>query len=221
MTWSFDIFFDLRLNKRLSKQSWGCSIETPSCLLWRHCNALTLRAYIQHCGSPRMYILVKLHGFHTMMNGLDAVGYIMASFRGASWGNLCEKHYSTHHMWPVIRLCTQCKNSHLNSIPIFTAINYNTADMKKIKVRTPATPSLVWLLNSYIQISCLRQCRINCQTYCLISVFVLIILSIYFYISVVLQLFAFGIFLMISKYECVCSIIMNMQSKEYVEWVKF
>ena len=23
VTWSFDIFFDLRLNKRLSKQSWG------------------------------------------------------------------------------------------------------------------------------------------------------------------------------------------------------
>ena len=35
---SFDVFFDLRLNKRLSKQSRGWWFETPSCLLWHHCN---------------------------------------------------------------------------------------------------------------------------------------------------------------------------------------
>ena len=38
VTRSFDVFFDLRLNKRLSKQSWGWWFETPSRLLWRHCN---------------------------------------------------------------------------------------------------------------------------------------------------------------------------------------
>ena len=27
------------LNKRLSKQSWGWWFESPSCSLWRHCNA--------------------------------------------------------------------------------------------------------------------------------------------------------------------------------------
>ena len=31
-------FFDLRLNKRLSKQPWGWWFETPSWSLWRHCN---------------------------------------------------------------------------------------------------------------------------------------------------------------------------------------
>ena len=31
-------FFDLRLNKRLSKQSWGWWSETPSRSLWRHSN---------------------------------------------------------------------------------------------------------------------------------------------------------------------------------------
>ena len=36
---SFDVFFDLRPNKRLSKQSWGWCFQTPSCSLWRHCNA--------------------------------------------------------------------------------------------------------------------------------------------------------------------------------------
>ena len=38
VTRSFDVFFDLRLNKRLSKQPWGWWFETPSWSLWRHRN---------------------------------------------------------------------------------------------------------------------------------------------------------------------------------------
>ena len=38
VTRSFDVFFDLRLNKRLSKQSWGWWFETLSRPLWRHCS---------------------------------------------------------------------------------------------------------------------------------------------------------------------------------------
>ena len=38
VTRSFDVFFDLRLNKRLNKQPWGWWFETPSWSLWRHCN---------------------------------------------------------------------------------------------------------------------------------------------------------------------------------------
>ena len=38
VTRSFDIFFDLCLNKRLSKQRWGWWFERPSRPLWRHCN---------------------------------------------------------------------------------------------------------------------------------------------------------------------------------------
>ena len=37
---SFDAFFDLHQNKRLSKQSWGWWFETPSRPLWRHCNCM-------------------------------------------------------------------------------------------------------------------------------------------------------------------------------------
>ena len=43
---SFDGFFDLRLNKRLSKQSWGWWFETPSWWLWRHCNVSELLSHI-------------------------------------------------------------------------------------------------------------------------------------------------------------------------------
>ena len=39
VTRSSDVFFDLRLNKRLSKQLWGWWFEMLLCSLWRHCNA--------------------------------------------------------------------------------------------------------------------------------------------------------------------------------------
>ena len=38
VTRSFDVSFDVRLNKRLSKQSWGWWFETSSRSLWRQCN---------------------------------------------------------------------------------------------------------------------------------------------------------------------------------------
>ena len=40
VTRSFDVFFDLRLNQRLSKNSWGWWFETLPRPLWRHCNGL-------------------------------------------------------------------------------------------------------------------------------------------------------------------------------------
>ena len=50
VTRSFDVFFDLCLNKRLSKQSWGWWFETPSRSLWRHCNEW-------HAGNPAALLL--------------------------------------------------------------------------------------------------------------------------------------------------------------------
>ena len=42
VTRSFDVSFDLRLNKRLSKQWWGWWFETLSHPLWRHPNDLVM-----------------------------------------------------------------------------------------------------------------------------------------------------------------------------------
>ena len=42
---SFDVFFDLRLNKWLSKQSWGWWFETPSRPLWRHSNVILIKIH--------------------------------------------------------------------------------------------------------------------------------------------------------------------------------
>ena len=60
VTRSFDVFFDLRLNKRLSKQSWGWWFETPSRSLWRHCNALS-------CRTQYGVILNKFHASHVSL----------------------------------------------------------------------------------------------------------------------------------------------------------
>ena len=43
VTQSFDVFFDQRPNKRLSKQLWDWQFETPSSPLWRHSNVLFAR----------------------------------------------------------------------------------------------------------------------------------------------------------------------------------
>ena len=50
VTQSFDVFFDLRLNKRLTKQSRGWWFETPLPPLWRHCNQRTSSSVV-----PVMY----------------------------------------------------------------------------------------------------------------------------------------------------------------------
>ena len=42
VTRSFDVFFDLGLNKRLSKQPWGWWFGLPSWSLWLQCNAQVL-----------------------------------------------------------------------------------------------------------------------------------------------------------------------------------
>ena len=44
VTRSFDVFFDLRLNKRLRKQWQGWSFETPSSPVW-HCDVWRMTAY--------------------------------------------------------------------------------------------------------------------------------------------------------------------------------
>ena len=45
--WSFDVFFELCLNKRLSKQSRNRWFETPSRSLCRHCNGYPSEIYLK------------------------------------------------------------------------------------------------------------------------------------------------------------------------------
>ena len=110
VTQSFDIFFHLRPNKRLSKLSWGCWFVTHSCLLWRHCNgncksssqkgkwSVVLRAPIQ-CISTK-------HSRSTCLSYLDSIPEIefiekMRSRKLFSWYSFGCQCTSSE---PLIRL---------------------------------------------------------------------------------------------------------------------
>ena len=58
VTRSFDVFFDLRLNKRLSKQSWDWWFETPSWSSWRHRN-------------DKIHIIVRMGILKKLLNPLN------------------------------------------------------------------------------------------------------------------------------------------------------
>ena len=64
MTRSFDVFFDLRLNKRLSKQSWGWWFGTLSHPLLRQCNEVistnTARLFISYHSSTMKSVTMLL-----------------------------------------------------------------------------------------------------------------------------------------------------------------
>ena len=92
VTRSFDVFFDLRLNNRLSKQSWGWWFETPSRSLWRHGNA-DITAYCL-----QKYTMVNVKNIPTKIN-------IISSYRAS--GLLKLNHFNldqttTSIPWPGV-----------------------------------------------------------------------------------------------------------------------
>ena len=66
VTRSFDVFFDLCLNKRLRKQSWGWWFQTLSRPLWCHCNeeVVIARLWIGHTRITRILSRGHLTTYH-------------------------------------------------------------------------------------------------------------------------------------------------------------
>ena len=84
VTRSFDVFFDVRLNKRLCKQSWGWWFETQSGSLWRHRNVVKPRK-LQHCTD-----LVFKHTVNSVRRSLNSTEPLAA-------GRPCTPHPSPKH----------------------------------------------------------------------------------------------------------------------------
>ena len=92
VTRSFDVFFHLRLNKRLSKQPWGWWFETAGWSLWRHRNGNhKLRIDKQIVRSSHWYISIILNSLN-LATGLDSVFHDDV----IKW-----KHFPRH--WPFVR----------------------------------------------------------------------------------------------------------------------
>ena len=95
VTRSFDVFFDLRLNKRLSKQSWGWWFQTLSRPLWRHCN-VTRSLPLTKWNFEEHHISVKWEAKHTILfqeNAFVNVFFVFILFR--SWT------FDRHYEWPL------------------------------------------------------------------------------------------------------------------------
>ena len=67
VTRSFDVFFDLRLNKRFSKQWWCWWFETLSRPLWRHRNDLSMMCWAHDRKPPFMEDRVRSQ-YHARAN---------------------------------------------------------------------------------------------------------------------------------------------------------
>ena len=88
VTRSFDVFFDLRLNKRSSKQPWGWWFETPSWSLWRQCNI-----YIASCALPRSQVISLL--IHWSRDKMAAISQTTLSI-AFSWMKMLEFRLTFH-----------------------------------------------------------------------------------------------------------------------------
>ena len=89
VTRSFDVFFYLRLNKRLSKQSWGWRFETLSCSLWRHCNDSVVIHWNENVATP------------TWLPSPDTLEVVKKTSSSAQDDVIKWKHFPRY--WPFMR----------------------------------------------------------------------------------------------------------------------
>ena len=102
VTRSFDVSFDLRLIKWLSKQSWGWLFETPSRSLWRNCNVIWRRLTIQGLYNTvdSIWIVIiaatshQRHCLKLLATGL----FVQQHIHPDNKGNTKVPHY-----WPSVR----------------------------------------------------------------------------------------------------------------------
>ena len=118
--WSFDVFFDLRLNKRFSKQSRGRWFETPSRSLWRHCNAvfiwsvkLVLLAVIGHLRQLKFMIrhFYPLNYTHLILDNLIDKPL---SFAQWCYHTDCKPHWTLplHYVFHTTAVSMICHDPH-------------------------------------------------------------------------------------------------------------
>ena len=95
-----ELFFDLRLNKRLSKQSWGWWFETLSCPLWHQCNALPLFPWTDtHTHTNRHY--------HSVCNNQITMMYVCLTKLGHHWfrhwlTDTSEPSHYLNKLWHIV-----------------------------------------------------------------------------------------------------------------------
>ena len=106
VTRNFDVFFDLRPKKLLSKQSWGWWFETPSRPLWRHRNVPFLMR--QSCKFWSNCSLPKYQNIQQRANCMHITSHVRSHHKAMiliSWHKSIAIWYNAPHI-------TLCKSVH-------------------------------------------------------------------------------------------------------------
>ena len=119
VTRSFDVFFDLHLNKPLSKQWWGWWFETLSRPLWRHCNVLSQHNAIWHSSSTNIKTLSSLTKmlFSIYILTLSPTTNIHIFLNQHAEAIFFKQHLRTYRLSPSTIILTQ--SSYILDITIF------------------------------------------------------------------------------------------------------
>ena len=84
VTRSLDVFFDLRPNKRLCKQSWGWWFETPPWSLWGLCNAISKLfvywPFVRRQTVAPTYAIIQTNDVLGCISSSSKIGYRETSF---------------------------------------------------------------------------------------------------------------------------------------------
>ena len=116
----FDVFFDLRLNKRLSKPSWGWWFETPSRSVWRHCNSDAL-----------------FNGCHLLQSLITSIPALMLPSR-----------YFNGYCFNTLNVIARCFFT--NNITYFNVTSINCIDVNQIYALDKSVISTEWPTLSWI-----------------------------------------------------------------------
>ena len=161
---SFDVFFDLRLNKRLSKQSWGWWFETLSHPLWRHCNVI--RIFLVQCNWYTT--LVSYFDQHLCLFGHQAIFwrvYLRSRNWFRSWTNAAWHVSSLDPKWWCKRVWIFVDDltlSDMNSLLISDAIwrQRYWSTMAQIMSCCLSAPSH-YLNQWWLEITCIHSSAIS------------------------------------------------------------
>ena len=98
---SFDVSFDLCLNKRLRKQSWGWWFETLSRPLWRHCDESFGHLVQANLDMPTR-ITCGIFNVRLLCNPLDEVNTTADDALASDHDDVIKwKHFPRY--WPIVR----------------------------------------------------------------------------------------------------------------------
>ena len=151
VTQSVDVFFDLRLDERLSKQSWSWWFETLSRSLLRQSNVLTENVSVMRKEFPFHYVIIPWDKYRIYLCPSDSIS------RQRSASTLAE----------VFACCLMIPNKCANHVKV-TSVRSNGIHLRKISPEIPQSSIIkltlkminlkfdiipYWLMNSILKTS--------------------------------------------------------------------